>query len=98
LIKSLVFILLVFWVRTTLPRLRIDQLMSYCWKLLLPLSIVALMVNGFFIVYDWPHEILGLINWAAAGALLAFIFTRGRQRRKEPSLVGAYKRAGALAP
>lgn len=34
----------VVWLRATLPRLRIDQLMNFCWKRLLPLS----MINFFF--------------------------------------------------
>ena len=32
LIKSTLIILLIFWVRVTMPRLRMDQLMSFCWK------------------------------------------------------------------
>jgi NADH-quinone oxidoreductase subunit H len=41
----LVFFLLV-WVRTTLPRVRIDQLMSFAWKFMLPLAIINLLVTA----------------------------------------------------
>ena len=34
------------WVRATLPRLRIDQLLAFAWKFLLPLSIINLFVTA----------------------------------------------------
>ena len=38
LIKIYAVILLIFWIRGTLPRLRIDQLMAFAWKVMVPLS------------------------------------------------------------
>ena len=35
------------WLRGTLPRLRVDQLMAFAWKFLLPLSILNIIVAGF---------------------------------------------------
>jgi len=49
--KVLAFIFLYVWVRGTLPRFRYDQLMSFGWKLLLPVSLVNLVVTAFFVVY-----------------------------------------------
>jgi len=40
------------WTRSTLPRLRYDQLMSFGWKVLLPVSLANLVVTGLWIV--WP--------------------------------------------
>ena len=37
-VKSYAVILLIFWFRGTYPRLRIDQLMVFGWKILVPLS------------------------------------------------------------
>jgi NADH-quinone oxidoreductase subunit H len=45
-LKSGFFILFIILIRASLPRPRYDQLMSYGWKLLLPLSLLNLLVTG----------------------------------------------------
>lgn len=45
--KTYVIILLIIWIRATLPRLRADQLMNFCWKFLLPLALLNLFVTAF---------------------------------------------------
>ncbi len=46
-LKVLVMIWLQMALRWTLPRFRYDQMMDLCWKILLPLSIVNILVTGF---------------------------------------------------
>ena len=41
--KTYALILAIMWIRATLPRLRADQLMSFSWKFLLPLSLFNLV-------------------------------------------------------
>ena len=44
LIKTFIGIFLFVWIRSTFPRLRLDQIMAVCWKFLMPLSFINLAV------------------------------------------------------
>jgi len=56
--KIFVFLFVYVWMRGTLPRFRYDQLMSFGWKLLLPLSIANVVLTAGAILV-WPM----LKNW-----------------------------------
>ncbi len=44
LIKTYVLIFVVMWVRWTFPRLRFDQLMNFCWKIMIPAALIHLII------------------------------------------------------
>ncbi|WP_419786399.1 NADH-quinone oxidoreductase subunit NuoH [Pseudodesulfovibrio sp.] len=46
LLKIAIVPFLLVWTRGTLPRLRYDQLMHFCWKVLMPLALVNVVVTG----------------------------------------------------
>ena len=50
---ALVFFAIV-WIRSTVPRLRIDQIMGFAWKCLLPLALINLVITGLQVVL-WPE-------------------------------------------
>ena len=74
LLKAYLVVLVIFWIRGTFPRLRIDQLMSFGWKLLVPLSFVNIVITGIVLFYDWPLWALTLMSLILLGGTFYLIF------------------------
>jgi len=49
--KTYLFIFVAIWLRTTLPRARVDQLMGMAWKVLLPLALVNLFITAGIVLW-----------------------------------------------
>jgi NADH-quinone oxidoreductase subunit H len=49
--KTLVVLNLIVWIRWTLPRIRIDQMMTLCWKYLVPLAFVAFVATLLWVIF-----------------------------------------------
>ena len=65
-IKAYTWAFVAMWVRGTLPRVRVDQLMAMCWKYMVPISFICLFGTILFLVI-WPEG-----NMALTMATLAF--------------------------
>ena len=77
--KTYLLVILIFWVRATYPRLRIDQLMTLGWKVLIPLSFAAVVATAFQLFYDWPQWTLTLLS---LGILAVPVYAQTRLQRR----------------
>ena len=60
------------WTRTTLPRIRIDQLMAFAWKFLLPLAVINLVITAIQVL-AWPDALpwaLIIVNFGIMAVLI----------------------------
>jgi NADH-quinone oxidoreductase subunit H len=98
------------WVRSTLPRLRADQLMQFAWLILIPITLFNILLTGLiFLVVNslglgsWTSFVFlvvtAILNWAM---LYGFIWIVGRTttsttRRAQAPAIRAQQRAGTAA-
>ena len=70
-LKAYLWVFVAMWVRATLPRVRVDQLMTLCWKYMVPLSFICLLGTiGMMFV---PHDLQRVISVAMFGLGLALV-------------------------
>ena len=73
LFKTTLVICVIFWIRGTYPRLRIDQLMSFGWKMLVPLSFINIVITGIVLFYGWPLWTLTVLSLVLLGGTFYLI-------------------------
>jgi NADH-quinone oxidoreductase subunit H len=65
------------WIRTTVPRVRIDQLMALAWKFLFPLALINLLVTAVEILV-WPDVSLWLLVPINFGVMIVLVLLWSR--------------------
>lgn len=68
--KLMALLALFIWLRGTLPRLRMDQLMNFAWKFLLPMALLNIVAAGF-----WHFLGPGWQRWVICSALVVVPYT-----------------------
>jgi NADH-quinone oxidoreductase subunit H len=69
--KLVLVVFLFIWIRGTIPRLRVDQLLNFAWKFMLPLSLLNLLAAAvwhFTAVWEFPGA-LGA-RWVVSGVII----------------------------
>jgi NADH-quinone oxidoreductase subunit H len=80
-------VIVAIWVRWTLPRIRVDQMMTMCWKYLVPIAFVNLLGTATWMVL-FPHGVpaVRLVLAALAGAATAGFLWRVRYHLRRAKL------------
>jgi NADH-quinone oxidoreductase subunit H len=85
--KSFFLILTMMWISATFPRLRIDQLMAFCWKVLLPFGFLQVIINGIVLTYRPSEELRDVLLFLTSSALVVamsyVIYLATRQPSRE---------------
>jgi NADH-quinone oxidoreductase subunit H len=80
-LKSWFLIFVVVWIRWTLPRVRIDQMMNLCWKWFVPASFAAFIMTGIWVVWtplERVQQLIGIGMFAAWMLVVFYFFARVR--------------------
>ncbi|MCC7541593.1 MAG: NADH-quinone oxidoreductase subunit NuoH [Deltaproteobacteria bacterium] len=84
--KSWALIFVVIWVRWTLPRVRIDQMMNMCWKWFVPLTFAGFFLTAIWLALELPPIVETIVGFAltAIGAIgLGWFVSRVRYNLRQ---------------
>ncbi len=77
LLKTYALIFIMIWFRGTLPRFRVDQLMGFAWKLLLPFTLLNIFVAALWQILPSPKNLL--VSGIAEAVILVIVFFASRK-------------------
>jgi len=86
LIKCYSVILVMFWLRGTMPRLRIDQLMALGWQGLVPLSFLNFLMVAFAMFYEWPDWVQSVLSLTMLIAASSFLYMKMASKKVRPTV------------
>lgn len=98
LMKCYFVILVIFWIRGTFPRLRIDQLMAFAWQVVVPLSFLNIVITGIYMFYGWPWWSLSLMSLSLLSLIGYLIHRHMAAPVKKVAEVYKRRQAGGIGP
>jgi len=78
--KLAVLLFVFIWIRGTLPRMRIDHVMNFAWKFMMPMAFTCILAAA-----AWHYQAHGLAGWFLSAGILLVVyvalsrFLRGRK-------------------
>jgi hypothetical protein len=82
--KTSLVLFALMWVRATYPRLRIDQMMAFCWKVLVPVALVVMFLAALVVKLPINPSLQALLLSASnIVALLVVLGIIGGTLRRE---------------
>jgi NADH-quinone oxidoreductase subunit H len=99
-VKALALVFVIIWVRWTVPRFRVDQMMSLCWKYFIPITFVTFLGAA---LWGWlvpPGARVGVrvAMFAVFGLGVAFLFVRRVLYNMKNARRRLWDISGALTP
>jgi NADH-quinone oxidoreductase subunit H len=92
--KTYVLVFMLVWIRFSIPRLQVDQLMAFAWKVLIPLGLVNILATAAIMLWvpSWKWG-LAVFSWVAffafVGLLDPILKRRLRRLRERQPVVSA---------
>jgi NADH-quinone oxidoreductase subunit H len=89
--KTYVLVSALVWIRFSIPRLQVDQLMAFAWKILIPLGLVNILVTAAIILWvpswKWGLLVFGWVSFLAFVGLFDPILKRRLRKQRERQTV-----------